>query len=223
MRKLIFIMLIMNSAYAEVPVIDMAALTKLTAELANMEQQVAYMQQNINQLSNFSWANINTTASQIAQVMKSTSSLSYASSDIATQFQNVYPGYKADSNYSQSYSNLSKNSLNTFNGTLQALNMSYNTFVNDQTRLAVIQSQAQTADGAMKAVSVSAQLSGEVANQVSQLRSIMMAQASSENAYMAQQAQTDAAQKANSDAIFKNGATTAPAYGTYQVDSTFYP
>ena len=227
MKKLLLVMLgsCVISAYAEVPVLDVASLAKLTAELANMEQQVAFMKQNINQLgaANFSWADINSTASQIAGVMNNANALSYASSNVANQFQSTYPGYKADSNYSQSYNTLSTNSLNTFKGTLQALNMSYSTFTNDSARLKSMQSQAQTADGAMKAMSVNSQLAGEVANQVSQLRSVMMAQSSSENAYMAQQAQTEATQKANADAMFKNGSTTAPPYGTYKVDPTFYP
>ena len=99
--------------------------------------------------------------------------------------------------------------------------MSYGTFQSDQLRLRAMQGQASGATGAMQALSVNAQLAGETANQVSQLRSVMMAQASSENAYMAQQAAIDAKKKANSDSLFKNGATTAPTYGTYKINPNF--
>ena len=225
MKKLFLAICAVTSinAYAEVPVVDLSAIAQLVQQVSSLQQQVAFMQQNLNQLGTFNWSDINSSASQIAQTMNAANGLSYASSNIATQFQNSYPGYKADSNYSQSYSTISANSLNTFKGTLQALNMSYGTFMSDSARIKAMQSQAAGADGAMKAMAVNGQLAGEVANQVSQLRSVMLAQSSSENAYMAQQAQTEATKKANSDALFNNGSTTAPPYGTYKVDSTFYP
>lgn len=210
-------------AYAEVPVVDMSAIAQLVQQVSSLQQQIIYMQQNLAQLGTFNWADIDSSASQIAQIMDSATSLSYASSNIAAQFQSLFPGYKADSNYVQSYATIAANSLNTFKGTLQSLNMSYNTFINDAARLKAMQSQAVSADGAMKALSVTAQLVGEVANQVSQLRSVMLTQANSENAYMAQKAQLEATQKANSDAFFNNSSTVTPVYGTYEVDDTFYP
>lgn len=224
MNKLLILGTIFSiNVYADVPVFDATAYANLIQQLSSVQQQVSYMQQNLTQLGSYNWVNINSSASQIAQAMNAANAMSYASNNVANQFQQSYPGYKADQNYQQSYSTISSNSLNTFKGTLQALNMSYSTFQNDSARLTAMQGQAQGATGAMQALSVNAQLAGETVNQLSQLRTVMMAQASSENAYMAQQAQVEATKKANSDALFLNGATTAPAYGTYKIDPTIYP
>lgn len=222
-----FILIVISSSFyisnanAMVPVIDTSAITQLTTQVSSLATQIQMMQQNLTNLGQYNWNDINGAASQVAQAMNTANALSYASQNIDAQFQQSYPGYKPGANYSQQYQNLSKQTLNSVQGSLQAMNMSYNQFQNDQSRLQGMQAQANGADGALKALQANAQITGEVANQVSGMRSIMMAQSSAQQAYIAQKTQTEAIQQANSDAMFNNGIKTAPPYGTYKADMNF--
>lgn len=207
-----------SNANAAVPVIDFEAITNLANQLVQIQNQVSMMKQNLTNLGQYNWSDINGAASQVAQAMNTANALSYASQNIETQFQQSYPGYKPGANYTQQYQNLSKQTLNSVQGSLQAMNMSYGQFQNDQTRLQAMQAQANGADGALKALQANAQITGEVANQVSGMRSVMMAQSSAQQAYIAQKTQTEAVQQANSDAMFNNGITKAPAYGTTKIN-----
>lgn len=214
---------VINLSYADVPVFDSTSYANLIQQLANIQQQVSYMKQNLTALGTYNWVDINNNASKVASAMSAANTLSYASSNIATKFQQDYPNYQPDQNYQQSYATIANNSLNTFNGTLQVLNMSYGTYQNDSARLTNLQSQATGATGAMQALTVNAELAGETTNQLEQLKTVMLAQASSQNAYMAQQTALAAKRQANSDALFNNGATSAKPYGSYPIDPTIYP
>ena len=216
-----FMTIAFSKANAAVPVVDFEAITNLANQLVQIQSQVSMMKQNLTNLGQYNWNDINGAASQVAQAMNTANALSYASQNIDAQFQQNYPGYKPGANYSQQYQNLSKQTLNSVQGSLQAMNMSYNQFQNDQSRLQGMQAQANGADGALKALQANAQISGEVANQVAGMRSIMMAQSSAQQAYIAQKTQTEAIQQANSDAMFKNGSTNAPSYGTYKMNTNF--
>lgn len=204
------------SSYADVPVFDTAAIAKLVDQITTAQAQLTTMQANLASFGNLNWADLNSTSSSIASAMNGANALSYASANVASQFQQQYPGFKPSSNYQQSYSDISSNTLNTIKGSLSAMNMSYNQFTDDSQRLKAMQAQAGDSSlGAVKVLQVNAQIAGETANQIAQLRSVTMAQGSAQSAYMAQQAQVEATKKANSDALFTNGTTTMPVYGSH--------
>jgi P-type conjugative transfer protein TrbJ len=207
--------------YAMVPVIDTGAITQLVTQVSSLATQIQLMQQNLVNLGQYNWNDINSAAGQVASAMSAANSLSYASANIDQQFQQLNPGYKPNANFSQQYKDIATNTLNSVQGSLKAMNMSYSQFQNDSIRLKAMQSSASGSDGALKALQANAQITSEVAQQVSSLRSVMMAQSAAQQSYTAQQTQLEATKKANNDAMFTNGATTAPAYGTYKINSNF--
>lgn len=211
----------LGSANAAVPVMDLQAISTLANQLTQVKMQVDMMKQNLVNLGQYNWNDINNAAGQLAQSMNAMSSLSYAAQNIDSQFQQTYTGYKAGADYSSQYQQITRTTLNTVQGSLNAMNMSYSQFQSDSLRLKAMQSQAEGADGALKAIQVNAQIGSEIAQQVSSLRSVMMAQASSEQTYVAQQTQLEAQRKANKDAMINNGLTAIPAYGTYPADVNF--
>lgn len=225
MKKLIItataLITVSLKTYAAVPVVDFEAITNLANQLVQIQNQVSMMKQNLVNLGQYNWNDINAAAGQVAQAMNSANALSYAASNIDSQFKQNYPGYNPNADYAQQYQNLSKQTLNTVQGSLDAMNMSYQQFQNDNQRLKSMQASASGADGALKALQANAQITSEVAQQVSGLKSVMMAQSSAQQAYIAQKTQLDATKKANSDAMINNGITTAPAYGTYKVNTQF--
>jgi P-type conjugative transfer protein TrbJ len=211
------------NCYADIPVMDMSAIAKLAEQISTAQSQLTTMQANLAAFGagTLSWADLNSTSSLIANTMNSAKALSYASSNIASQFQQQYPGYKPNANYQQSYTDISSNTLNTIKGSLQAMNMSYSQFQSDSLRLKSMQAQAADGSlGAVKALQVNAQIAGETANQIAQLRSVAMAQGSAQSAYIAQQAQVEAAKKANGEALFTNGTKTPLPYGANSLNGS---
>lgn len=208
-------------AGAVVPVVDTAAISQLLNQVKSLAAQIQMMQQNLAVLGQYNWNDIDGSARQVANVLDEAGALSYASQNIDQQFRQYYPGYKPNADYTHQYQTLFSQTLNSVSGSLKALNMSYNQFKSDAIRLKAMQSQAQGANGALKAIQVNAEIASEIVSQVSDLKSIMMAQATAQQAYISQQAQADATKKANTDAMVNNGATTAPKYGTYKMNTDF--
>ena len=213
--------ILLHTANAAVPVMDLQAIANLANQLTQIKMQVDMMKQNLVNLGQFNWNDINSAAGQLAQSMNAMNSLSYAAQNIDSQFQQTYTGYKPAADYSSQYQQITQTTLNTVQGSLKAMNMSYSQFQSDSQRLKAMQAQAEGADGALKALQVNAQIGSEVAQQVASLRSVMMTQASSEQTYVAQQTQLEAQRKANKDAMINNGLTSIPAYGTYPADVNF--
>lgn len=204
------------SVYATMPVIDYAALIQLGNELTQLKQETQYIQQALQVLqgNQYQWSNVQGLINNLGAIVQQTNGIAYSASNINQQFQQAYPGYQAPQDYSQQYKNNINMTENTLNGVLQSMGSSAQDFQNENTRLAFLQQQAQSAQGQTQAIQASAQIASETVSQIQLLRQTVIAQSNAQAAYYATQVQNDASSKAELEKVINAGSTSVPGYGT---------
>jgi type IV secretion system protein TrbJ len=127
----------------------------------------------------------------------------------SAKFQGV--GYTPTQNYAQRYSTWSKTSHDSVQGALDAVHLQADDMDDEENIIDGLQSQAQTADGQMKAVQVGNAIAAAEADQLIKLRQLMMADMQAKYAFqLQQQQQQDEQHKAmgmfqNSTVFINNG------------------
>ncbi len=138
----------------------------------------------------------------------------YTSSNLQSDFEALYPGYKAPTNYQEEYKQNVNSTLNTLDGVLISMGASANDFKSESARLANLQSQVSQAQGQTQAIQASAQLLSEAIVQLQLLRQTLIAQSNAQTAYYAQQIQKEASAQAEFTRFIQSGSTNVPAYGS---------
>lgn len=223
--KAIFIAALIYSAVtnAEVPVIDAASLQQQIQNYIRegliLEQLVEQTKAQLQQLKalsggQYQWSNAQTLLNKLGDDINKAGGLAYSSQDINARYQKLFPGYQAPTDYQQHYQDWIKITQATLSGTLQAMSTSSQTFQNENTRLAFLQAQGQSAQGQMQAIQIGLQLASETISQLQLLRQTQMAQASAQTTYYSAQIQNEASREAELHKILKAGDTEVRAYGT---------
>lgn len=122
-------------------------------------------------------------------VVQGGNALSYAMANLDSQFTSRFSslGYQPGTSYAQRYATWSKTAMDTTQKTLDAAGYQ-NTSVSSQAALLQrLQQDAQSADGQQKAIQVGNEIAAEQANQLLQLRELMMADIQSKAAFQAKQ------------------------------------
>lgn len=204
------------SAKADLPVIDFSTLFQLIQQLKVLKDQSQYIQSELQQLKagQYQWSNVQGVINNLGSIVSQTNGISYSASNINQRFQLAYPGYQPPQDYSQQYKNNATLTLNTLNGVLQSIGSSAQDFQNENTRLAFLQQQAQSAQGQTQAIQASAQIASEMVSQVQLLRQTVIAQTNAQTSYYATKIQNDASAKAELQSVIQSGSTNVPSYGT---------
>ena len=195
-----------------------AANTLNTAK--NMATSVGYeytsMQTELQNFANFNkqykWADVSQTLQNLASAVSVGQSIAYSASNVNSAFQQAYPGYKPTQNFNQSYQNWSTTTLDTIRGVLDSTSMEFGDFGNEESTVATLRSLASNPQGQMQAIQAGSMIAGDMANQMIELRQIMMAQTNSQAAYQAYQVQNDQANQANWNNLMGNINTNYPSY-----------
>jgi P-type conjugative transfer protein TrbJ len=206
------------SAFGKI-VFDPEAFTRLGLELDTARSQLGVLTQQLAAIkaldpSQYQWSNAQQVINSLGQEMQQTQGLAYNASNMDQQFKSDFPGYVAPQNYGQQYQNNAATTLNTLNGVLQNLGMTASDFQNETTRMAFLQNQAQSAQGQTQAIQASSQIASELLSQVQLMHQTLIAQTNAQDAYYANQVQSDASAKAELQKVVQAGSTTVPPYGT---------
>jgi P-type conjugative transfer protein TrbJ len=97
---------------------------------------------------------------------------------------------------------------------LQSGGQSAQDYQTENTRLAFLQSQVQSANGQTQAIQAAAQLASEMVSQMQLLRQAIVAQTNAEIVYDATQLQTQASKQAELGNVIQSGSTNVPPYGS---------
>lgn len=204
------------SANATLPVIDYATLIQLGNQLMQLKQQTQYIQQQIQMLKGdqYQWSNAQGLINNLGSIVNQTNGIAYSASNVNQKFQQAYPGYQAPQDFNQQYKNNVNMTQNTLNGVLQSMGSSAQDFQSENTRLAFLQRQSQSAQGQTQAIQASAQIASEMVSQIQLLRQTVIAQSNAQTAYYATQIQNDASSKAELEKVINSGSTNVPSYGS---------
>jgi P-type conjugative transfer protein TrbJ len=200
-------------------VFDPAVFGKLIQELAQSEQQLMVLKQQLDALkqlnpSQYQWSNAQGVINNLGNVISQANGIAYSGQNLQAQFQKNFPGYQAPDNYSQQYQQIVSTTLNTLNGVLQSVGSSAQDFQNENSRLAFLQQQAQSAIGQTQAIQASAQIASEQVSQLQLLRQTLMAQINAQTTYYAGQVQKEASANAELDQLIGDGNKKSVPFGS---------
>lgn len=151
-----------------------------------------------------SWTNTFQKIQQLQSLVQRGQAISYALSNVSSQFQQRYPEFAQNSNvdYVQQYQSWSDASKDSINAALQTANLQNEGFSEEQSTLENLQSNSDNATGTVSAIQAANALAGQQIAQLQKLRQMQMAQFDAQANYMAtQQKQKDAEVKAMRDFV----------------------
>jgi len=193
-----------------------ASLIQETQQVQNQLQSLQYQVKNLNGFNNVIWDSTAQNLQKLASIVNQGQSLSYSMQNLDGVFQQKYPGYVAQQDYSKSYQSWSQTTLDTLRGTLESAGLQAQDFSNEQSTIDQLRQMAQSETGRQQALEVGNQIAAENVNQMQDLRQLVINQTNAQNAYMAYQIQKDqAGNKAEEDYI-NNADDTYPAYQNNQ-------
>lgn len=204
---------VIDAANLSYSVLNEAHLLVASTQLLEQTSQLALELKQLDP-GNYNWSNAQNLINNLGSAVNQTNSLSYSAENIAEKFAQMNPGYVPAQDYSTQYKNNTATTMNTINGTLQSLSMSAQDFENENTRLAKLQTAAQTSTGQLQAIQSSAQIASEMVSQQQLLRQTLTAQANEQAVYHANQLQNEASAKAKLDSVINAGSTVMKGYGT---------
>ncbi|CAD2265254.1 P-type conjugative transfer protein TrbJ (plasmid) [Xanthomonas arboricola] len=164
-------------------------------EAVQIQQQIAqvkYMAENTKSLSQGDWDRGADNIGRLATVLQAGNSLAVSGKDYARQFQTMFPGYKAEKDFSSSYDKWNTTTRDSVLGAMNVANLQTTGFKNEQQALAALKQAAASTSGQKQAMDAANQIALAQVNQMQNLRELMVAQMQAEGTYIA--AQTQAAQ-----------------------------
>ncbi len=181
-------------------------------------QQFQIEAQNIKNFTNFNWADISQTLASLGAAIQTGQAMAYNMQNMDSSFRAIYPGYQSPQNYQQSYENWSNTTLDTVRGALDSISLQASDFASEEQTIDALRGLAGNTPGQLQALQAGNMLSGEMVNQMEELRQLEMTQINSQNTYMAYQVQRDQAnQSVQQDLV--NGMDSA--YPNYQNQNGF--
>ena len=165
-------------------------------QIANQLRQIEIEVRNLASFPAGVWGDIQADLDQLTQLAQSSGAISDAMQNLSTQFQQLYPGYQAPTNYEQEYQAWTTNSLEGIGKALEAANQQNQMFATESARTEQIETKSDSAVGQMQALQAGNMLAAQVVEQMQKLRQLQMAEMQAQTAYMATQIQDQAAEKA---------------------------
>jgi P-type conjugative transfer protein TrbJ len=208
-------------AFAMYPVIDVAAIAKLSSELSQLSQiytqlgelttHTTLLKQELAQLTNLNWDTAQTKINELNGIVNQADTIAYSASNLDSNFRQVFPGYQSGttSTYSDQYQKIIKNTQNTLNSVLQSMGASASNFSQEQNNLDKMQSAVASADGQTKAIQAASQIASEEVSQLQLLRQTVIAQTNAQNTYYAAEIQKEASAKQAFDNLVDTSKTGA--------------
>lgn len=161
-------------------------------EAKQIQQQLEglkYQAQNTRSLAQGRWNEGGDTIARLANVLQEGNSLAVSGKDYARQFQTMFPGYKADKDFSQSYDRWNATTRDSVLGALKVANLQANGYGNEQQALSALKQAVGSTSGQKEALDAANQIALAQVTQMQSLRELMVAQMQAEGTYMAAQTQ----------------------------------
>ena len=175
-------------------------------------QQFQVEAQNIKNFASFNWTDISQTLANLGSAIQTGQSLAYTMQSMDQSFRQIYPGYQSPQNYQQSYQNWSNTTLDTVRGALDSISLQASDFASEEQTIQSLRAVASSPTGQMQALQAGNMLSGEMLNQMEELRQLEMTQINSQNTYMAYQVQRDQANQSVQQDLVNGMDSTYPNY-----------
>lgn len=179
--------------------------TQLSNELSMYAEQI----RNGVALPSHFYGNINTDLTALSTIVQGGQALAYSLSNLDAQFRSTFTGYGTSPNrYYANYKGWATTALDSLRGTLRAAGLQGSQLSSEEAVLTALRTQAQSPNGAVRAIQVMGDIAEQQTEQMMKLRQIMLADLSSKQAYQAAQIQNEAAATAATEQFFTPSSTT---------------
>lgn len=158
-------------------------------------EELKYQAQNTKSLKQGSWGQGEDAIGRLANVLQAGSSLALSGKDYAQQFQVMFPGYKAEKDFSGSYEKWSATTRDSVLGAMKVANLQTTGYRDEQQALSALKQAAGSTGGQKEALDAANQIALAQVSQMQNLRELMVAQMQAEGTYMAAQTQTTQARE----------------------------
>ena len=210
-----------SSAYAQFggsivfdPHMFVRQLQQLNQEIAmvkNLAEQVQYMVKNTTGGGGGLWRSNQGLLENLSGIISEAGGLSYAAGDLSQRFQQLYPGFQTATGATPTTLKMSLDTmLNTLNGALQSVQMQANNFEAEQFALQNLELKNNTAIGALQVAQTGNEVALAEAQQIQELRQLLMSAQNAQTVAAAQQAQQQAASQQTAQALIGGAATISP-------------
>lgn len=179
-------------------------------QIANQLRQIEMEVRNLAAFPQGVWGDVQADIRQLTQLMESGQAISYAMRNLSSEFQRLYPGYKAPENYEEAYGEWTNNTLTGAQKALEAANQQNAMFAAEFARAGQIEAMSDSAEGAMEALQANNMLAAEAVEQLQKLRQLQMSEMQAQSAYMATEIEDQAAQKAAVKKWLESGKNYVP-------------
>ncbi|MHB8432284.1 MAG: P-type conjugative transfer protein TrbJ [Candidatus Tyrphobacter sp.] len=160
-------------------------------QISNQLQQLSYELQNLRNIPNGVWGQIQSDLSQLSRIAKVGQSISYADANLSGEFSQMYPGYQVPTDYTHAYTQWANNALGGIQGALQVAGMQNSQLSSEDATFSQLEALSNGAPGRMQALQVGNMIGIQQAQQLQKLRELQMAQLQGQFDYLATQQQND--------------------------------
>ncbi|EAI0870363.1 P-type conjugative transfer protein TrbJ [Campylobacter coli] len=213
---LISSLIIGNNTFAGgIPVIDLGAIAnqvkdyamqlqqyeQLYSQLQRQIEMVKLQKQNLEKLTKEDWQSLGTVLYQVRGVMNKVNGISYDIGNVSRKFENTYKNFAGYSDdfanatnesernkiYSDRYKQIAETNQNTFNGTLQQLELRYQDLESEDALIARLKANSQNSNGNLQVIQATNDLIAYQIDEIRKLRSVIMDQSNMLTNYLASQ------------------------------------
>jgi P-type conjugative transfer protein TrbJ len=160
-------------------------------QISNQLQQLTYELQNLRNIPNGVWGQIQSDLSQLSHIAKVGQSISYADANLSGEFSQMYPGYQVPTDYTHAYTQWATNALGGIQGALAVAGMQNSQLSSEDATFSQLEALSNGAPGRMQALQVGNMIGIQQAQQLQKLRELQMAQLQGQFDYLATQQQND--------------------------------
>lgn len=189
------------------------SITKQAQMVSNEMTQIEWMVYNSKNLGSHPFTAIQSDLMALNGVINSASGLAYGLGQIDQQFARMYPQYNPSTNWMDSYSAWSANTLKTINGSLGAAGLQGQQLQTEGAVMQQLRLMAQTPMGQTQAIQLGTQVSTEVVSQLQKLRLLLIADAQEKAAYQGLAIRKDEAKTQAQTQAFNANTWTATNQG----------
>lgn len=177
---------------------------QLIAANLTMAEQLSDAIRNSVRLGGANYGSASQEIARLAAIMNYGRALSYSMGNLDAVFRQRYPGYarQPGANYYTLYQGWAQTSLDTSNASLQGAGLSATYLQNVQGIISALRSALSGSDGRLKALMAAGQIADQQTEQLEHLRTLMLADLQSKQAFQGYLVQKDAAQAAAAEEFF---------------------
>lgn len=162
-------------------------------------QQVQTAQSTLRSIQSYKdmdWHSAENALTDLYDASQQARGISYTMQNIDESFQEAYPTYHPPQDFTSAYQNWTDDTMEGLKASLRAANIQNSQFNSENLALHYLSSLSDNATGQTQAVQAGNAIAGQIIVQMQKMRQLQMAQLNAQNAYMAHQVNTQAADKA---------------------------